>query len=134
MDVGTPSNFERLMAIFDDDHSKISAMITGAVATDEDIRSTMAGVHAATGMLVDPHTAAGILGAQSFTESEGNGDTTIVSLATAHPAKFGEIVVDACGVEPDLPPALARAMTLEKRSLLVEPDTEALRHYLLHHQ
>jgi len=133
MDVGNPSNFERLLTIFESDHARLSSLITGTVATDEQIRRTMSEVYSETGMLVDPHTAAGIHGAELFLETDGAGDADVVTLATAHPAKFREIVMEACGVDPEIPPALEIAMHREKHSVPVEPDTRALSDYLVKH-
>jgi threonine synthase len=133
MDVGDPSNFERLLAIFDSDHEAISTLVSGVVATDEQIRATMRRVFDETGMFVDPHTAAGIHGARTFLADEGAGDATIVTLSTAHPAKFVEIVEDVCGVRPDLPPALETAFHREKHSVPIAADGAALKQYLLDH-
>jgi threonine synthase len=131
MDVGDPSNFERLLAIFNSDHFAVSAMIGGVVVTDDQIRETMRSVYTDTGMLVDPHTAAGVRGAQVYLESEGAGDAKIVTLGTAHPAKFQEMVEETCGVVPEMPAALASAMAKEKHSIPIAPETAELRNYLL---
>ena len=85
------------------------------------------------GLLIDPHTAAGVFGAQSFLAEEGAGDATIVTLATAHPAKFVEVVEEACGVAPPLPGALATALERQKHSVPIAADGTALKQYLLEH-
>jgi threonine synthase len=54
-----------------------------------------------------------------------------VTLATAHAAKFVEVVRDAVGVTPDIPERLARLLTLPKVSVHVEPELDALRTVLL---
>ena len=133
MDVGDPSNFERLLAIFDADHDALSTLVSGVVATDEQIRTTMREVYEDRGLLIDPHTAAGVFGAQSFLAEEGAGDATIVTLATAHPAKFVEVVEEACGVTPPLPEALATALQRQKHSVPIAADGTALKQYLLEH-
>ena len=56
-----------------------------------------------------------------------------MTLATAHPAKFTEIVGKACGATPELPERLAVAMRKEKQSILIEPTDDALQAYLLGH-
>ncbi|MFH1157507.1 MAG: threonine synthase [Pseudomonadota bacterium] len=55
--------------------------------------------------ILDPHTAVGVGVAESY--QRGNPDSVIVSIATAHPAKFPEAVKKATGIEPELPPQLA---------------------------
>jgi threonine synthase len=131
MDVGDPSNFERLLAIFDSDHAALSTLVSGVAATDEQIRATMRQVYDEKGLFIDPHTAAGIYGAQSFLASEGAGDATIVTLSTAHPAKFVEVVEEVCGARPDLPAALETALHREKHSMPIAAESAALKHYLL---
>ena len=70
------------------------------VQTVETIRR----VHAATGMLVDPHTAVG-LGVVERIRASLHGP--VVTMATAHPAKFPDAVERATGIRPQLPPRLA---------------------------
>lgn len=133
MDVGRPSNFERLLAIFESDQSRFASMLTGTVATDDQIRRTMKSVYDENGILIDPHTAAGVFGVEQFLEMDGAGDADIVTLATAHPAKFRETVRESCGVEPELPQALETAMHKVKSSVVVDPRLDSLRRYLLEH-
>jgi threonine synthase len=131
MDVGAPSNFERLLAIFDNSHPAMASMITGVTATDAQIMETMRDVYAEHGVLLDPHTAAGVHGAQTFLAGEGAGDATIVTLATAHPAKFGEVVREACGVDPELPPQLAAVVDREKAAVPIAAEGAALKRFVL---
>jgi threonine synthase len=133
MDVGDPSNFERLLAIFEADHTALSTLVSGVVATDDQIRATMRRVYDERGLLIDPHTAAGVYGAETFLASEGAGDATIVTLSTAHPAKFVEVVEEVCGVRPELPEALETALHRQKHSVPIAADGAALKHYLLEH-
>lgn len=133
MDVGDPSNFERLLAIFEADHGALSALVSGVVATDDQIRMTMRQVYEDNGLFIGPHTAAGVFGAQSFLAEEGAGDATIVTLATAHPAKFVEVVEEACGATPPLPAALAAALQRQKHSVPIAAEGKALKRYLLEH-
>jgi len=131
MDVGDPSNFERLLAVFNADHDAMTTLVSGVVATDEQIRATMRRVYEEHGLFIDPHTAAGVFGAHSFLAGEGAGDATIVTLATAHPAKFVEIVEEVCGVAPPMPEALTTALARQKHSVPIAADSEALKQYLL---
>ena len=133
MDVGDPSNFERLLTIFEADHGALSTLVSGVVATDEQIRTTMRRVYEESGLLIDPHTAAGVFGAQSFLAEEGAGDANIVTLATAHPAKFVEVVQEATGVTPPLPEALATALQRQKHSVPIPADGTIFKQYLLEH-
>ncbi len=92
---------ERLRAEFD------SARVDDETA-GEVIRRTLD----RSGMLLDPHTAVGVAVAESL---EGDPSVPVVSLATAHPAKFPDAVEAATGVRPELPPHLADLFERDER-------------------
>jgi threonine synthase len=131
MDVGNPSNFERMLEIFDADHLDMRTIVTGTAVTDEEILKTMAIHYERSGVFLDPHTAAGVWATERYLEGEGAQDAEIITFATAHPAKFNEIVMKACSVTPPLPARLADAMSREKHSVTIEPTSEALGAYLM---
>jgi threonine synthase len=134
MDVGDPSNFERLQAIFDKSRDRMSGLIEGLFVTDDETFETIRGVHAETGMFLDPHTALGVCAARRFRASESAGDSQnepVITLATAHPGKFLEVVEEATGSRPPLPESLAGVLNLPKKSLVVENTGAALKAFLL---
>mgnify|MGYP000155972158 CR=1 FL=1 len=88
----TPAQHERLVAEFGGDR-----------LTDAETLEVMADVHASTGMVIDPHTAVGVGAARRLRRP----DETVVTLATAHPAKFPAAVEQAIGIRPELPEHLA---------------------------
>jgi threonine synthase len=98
--------------------------------SDEETRATLRRVHAEHGLLLDPHTAVGVLAAERFRDKDGF-DGQMIVLATAHPGKFPEIVREATGTQPELPPALAAVLELPKQSLPLEPQFEELKGLLL---
>lgn len=102
MDVGAPSNLERLEWLFSGD---VPALRRGARAFRADpgeARKTMRWAWNRYGVLLDPHTAVGVAVARRDLPSRGGGATTV--LATAHPAKFPEAVHRATGQTPSVPP------------------------------
>ncbi|MBM3561102.1 MAG: threonine synthase, partial [Alphaproteobacteria bacterium] len=135
MDIQVSSNFERLLfELAGRDGAAVAAAMTtfrrdgrlpvsaaqladartlfaGHRSDDEDTLVTMARVHAATGMLVDPHTATAI----SAAAASGAGEGPRIVLATAHPAKFPDAVEKATGVRPALPPHLADLFSRRER-------------------
>lgn len=131
MDVGDPSNFERMLEIFGADHQDMHAMIGGETATDDEILETMRRVHQVAGVFLDPHTAAGVCAAERYLAADGASDASVITLATAHPAKFPEVVERATGERPDLPPRLAEVMDRPKQAIPVEPCADALAEYLV---
>jgi len=132
MDVGDPSNFERLLAVFGGDWEEMSAVITGDTVTDAETLETIAKVEKASGVFLCPHTAVGYLASRRFLEAyRGSEIPQIISLGTAAPGKFTEIVEQATGKKPPVPEQLAGVMELEKKSTVVENSLEALKKYLL---
>ena len=131
MDVGDPSNFERLKALFSDGMMDINSLMSGVPVSDKLIAETMRSVWQEDGELVCPHTATGVYAARRRRDSDRGSNTTVVTLATAHAAKFIEVSREAVGVEPEIPERLARLMSLSKHSVRVSPNLDALRRELL---
>ncbi len=129
MDVGAPSNFERLRKIFDDRQLDIRDTLSGYRASDDEIVSTMQRWYRERGLVVCPHTAAGIHAVERFRADGFTG--TVVTLATAHPAKFLEVCESVLGMRPDIPARLARLLDLEKHTTAIEPELAPLRELLM---
>ena len=66
MDVGDPSNFDRILDLFDHKHEWITAHMQGFSYTDHEIREIIGKVYRKTGYLCDPHGATGYQAARSF--------------------------------------------------------------------
>jgi threonine synthase len=100
---------------------------SGAVSEAE-TTATIAATHAATGLIVDPHTAVGIAAARRAGAGAGDGDeaTPVVTLATAHPAKFPDAVGAACGVRPALPARFEGILQAPERSRRLPADLSAV--------
>ncbi len=148
MDVGNPSNFERLESIFEGSREAMHSILHEEVVSDAETVETIARIHRSTGIVLDPHTAVGYLAAERFLadggarralraqesrrgQPDGDRPIEIVTLATAHPGKFLEIVEEATGSRPALPAALAELKDRPKQSLLIESSVSALTKILL---
>ncbi|TFG62131.1 MAG: threonine synthase, partial [Spirochaetales bacterium] len=129
MDVGNPSNFERLSAIFRGDWKAMKGLISEEVVTDRDTLATIARYYREKQLFIDPHTAVGCLAAERFRDRSGI-DADIVTLSTAHPGKFLEVVEEATGIQPPLPPKLAEVLLLPKQAEIVGNTTGDLKDYL----
>jgi len=129
MDVGDPSNFERLLYLFHGRREEMGSLIRGVPISDAETRDTMQAVYRERGLLLDPHTAVGVQACRRVRTHLKRG-ARLISLATAHPGKFLEIVREATGVEPELPESLRAALTLPRRSVPLEPSLDALRSFL----
>lgn len=130
MDVGDPSNFERIQWLFGGELGRVRRHITGTRHDDEATRRTVARVFQRTGRILDPHTAVGYLGLQEALAGESRPATGIV-LATAHPAKFGDAIEPLIGEEVPLPERLAACLHHPRRSLPLAADAAALKELLL---
>jgi threonine synthase len=124
MDVGNPSNFVRILDLYDGNGAALRREIRGAAFDDDATRAAIGDVHARTGYVMDPHTAVGWLGLR---EVRGPG----VLLATAHPAKFREEVEPVTLAKIPLPPALAACLERESRAETIPADAALVRERLL---
>ena len=130
MDVGSPSNFERLAEIFGGDRDRMAEHIRGASVSDELTMETMRRVYEEHRLHIDPHTAVGCAAARTLLERD-SGSAPLIVLSTAHPAKFSETVRAATGSEPAMPERLSRCLSLPPRVHRIPADTAALSEYLL---
>lgn len=124
MDVGDPSNFERMMRLCGGDVKALQAEVRGFSATDDQIADAIAEIYEKYNYLSDPHSAVGYLATKAYGESG-------FYLSTAHAAKFGEVVEPAAGAAPQLPLSLAEAVKRERRATKMEADEAALAEFLL---
>ena len=131
MDVGNPSNFERLTTLFDNDHQKMNQLVQGESVSDQQTLQAISSVYERYGLLIDPHTAVAYAAAMRRSAATGCTDDHIMVLSTAHPAKFCETVEKATGTTPTLPPSLAEALGLPKRSTPIGNRPQELAEYLV---
>lgn len=127
MDVGAPSNFERLQHLVP--AAAFRELFWGTSVTDAETLATLRQVFDETGYLADPHTAVGLAAARLYRTSTGD-LTPMVVLATAHPAKFPEVVRNALSIEPVPPPRLAQLWHQPMQVAPLAPTPEALRAWL----
>jgi threonine synthase len=93
----------------------ISGVFAGYRCNDEQTLATMKDVYQQTGMLIDPHTAVGLSAARQSARVNYPKNQSIITLATAHPAKFPDAVRRATGQTPQLPEHLADLMSRPER-------------------
>jgi threonine synthase len=129
MDVGNPSNFERLLWLYDSDRDAIRRDISGCRFEDAEVRATIKRVYDRTGYLLDPHSAIGYLGilTQRAEGQRARVDQPGIFLATAHPAKFSEIVEPVIGRPIDKPAPLARALERPTRVMRLDATLDAVK-------
>jgi threonine synthase len=130
MDVGNPSNFARMADLFGNDLQAVRCTVWGCGFSDEETLRAMKSVHERFGYLADPHTAVGLLGFETF-RKQHNAPCQGVVLATAHPAKFADVVARATGVSPRLPGSLSASLSRPGLSLPISSSFDDLKQFLL---
>jgi threonine synthase len=134
MDVGNPSNFERLTEVFKGSWQGMASRIEGRVVSDERTLRTMRSIFEEHGLVVDPHTAVGCAAALDHLDARAahaSHQGPVIVLSTAHPAKFGATVREATGADPRMPERLARCLTLPKQARRLGPRLAELSAFLL---
>ena len=127
MDVGSPSNFERILNLYGHSHEAISKDISGYRFSDEEIQSAIKRVYEESDYLLDPHGACAYM---ALKESREAGETGIF-LATAHPAKFKETVENCIGKEIEIPKGLEAFTKQKKQSLPLPREFAAFKKALI---
>ena len=153
MDIQISSNFERLLfEAYGRDASAVRTAMEGLKqsgafeigdkamkairkefragrASEKQVAATIRETLAATGYLVDPHTATGVFVANKHMKA----NAPMVTLATAHPAKFPAAVKSACGIDPALPTWLADLMQREERFDVLDADLKTVETFIGDH-
>lgn len=150
MDIQVSSNFERLlfemlgrdatevsrlMEIFKYEKTyrvrpetleRINAVFSGMRCSNTETKEQIKKIYAASGEIIDPHTAIGFAAAEKF----GEQDVPSIVLATAHPAKFPIPVREATGITPSLPSRLSDLMTRRESFTVLPNSLDSIRYYI----
>jgi threonine synthase len=150
MDIQISSNFERLLfegagrdaravmrmmdslkqsggfALPVDAVAAIRRDFAAGTTNEAETRATISMTHQAAGYLLDPHTAVGV----NVARHQSHGVTPMITLATAHPAKFPAAVRDASGIDPALPAWLADLYSREERLSVLSNDQQAIEDFI----
>ena len=157
MDVGAPSNYERIKAMYT--LEDVRNMFASYWLDNDGIKTSISECNDKTGYTIDPHGAIAwkawdairnsdmeklISGQKNDWEKPGltpnvpswgnevlNKKAVGIILETAHPAKFGQIVKDATGREPVIPSRLAEIMELPDRAIPIENDYNLFKDWLI---
>ena len=128
MDVGNPSNFSRLLNLFEGDEEKFRNQVKGYFFSDAQTVEAMQSVYRR-GYTLDPHGAIGYLGLKQFLEIEN--DCQGIFLETAHPGKFQDVVEKAIRKKIKLPERLAIFQKGEKKTIPLTASFNSFKQFLL---
>lgn len=129
MDVGNPSNFARMLQLYDNDRNKMISDITGYSFSDQFTKLAMREVYKNSNYILDPHGAVGYLGLQRYLSEKENGIG--VFLETAHPAKFLEVVENTIDTQVDIPETLKAFIKRNKNVIQSSPDFNSFKEVLV---
>ena len=129
MDVGDPSNLARILHLYGDDLACLREDLTGRSVSDEETRLCIRRTYDDLGYTLDPHSAVGLVALEQ--ELKDRPGVTGVLLATAHPAKFAEVVEPVLEQSLPIPPQLACCLEGTRTVVPMEPEEGALRELLL---
>ena len=113
MDIGNPSNFARVLTLYNNDRDEVAKNITATETSDKETLETMSRVYKDNKYILDPHGAVSWNGLEQCEEDK---ITKKVVLETAHPAKFPETVKEAIGIEAEIPRILKDDLAKEGHS------------------
>lgn len=127
MDVGAPSNFVRILEIFDQKFVDLTEKLESVSIPDETTAATMREVYQKHGYILDPHGAVGFRALIDHLEQNSGGRG--IFLETAHPVKF-DSVNEIIGTQGDVPLAVKELFSKQKISIEIDNDYHTLKEIL----
>ena len=129
MDVGNPSNFVRILEIFNNQFPELKKRLSSFTITDQETRETLRRVYTDYNYLLDPHGAVGYLSLKRYLADHLSDQG--IFLETAHPVKFPDAVEKETGHSITLPESVRSIMDAEKKSTVIKPSYNSLKEFLL---
>lgn len=131
MDVGNPSNFMRILELYDHQVKKIRKDINGISFTDQQTKSAITEVYQKYDYILDPHSAVGYLGLKKYLRQNPNETRPGIFLQTAHPAKFLDLVQPLINKKVEIPQRLQKYLTKSKESIVLANKFADFKAFLL---
>jgi len=122
MDVGNPSNFIRIQAIYNNNFETLKSNLSSYSFTDEETKQALDEIYKTTQYIADPHGAVGYLGCKSYLET--NPQAHCVFLETAHPTKFLDVVKEVISTDILLPPQIKAVIDKQKVATAIKDYSE----------
>ena len=129
MDVGDPSNFERILEMFGNENNDLKNSLSSVSITDEATAETLLKIFEQTNYLLDPHGAVAYTALQKYLTN--NPTEKGVILETAHSVKFYDVIEPITNEPVPIPPTIATQLKLEKKSFKMEADGGKLKEWLM---
>ena len=131
MDVGNPSNFARMLYLYEESENALRDEIEGFSYSDSQTIETIRNVFEKEHYLLCPHTAVGYRASSEFRKIDQATSAALVTLATAHPVKFRDVIEKELEIEIPIPESLKDDLQREKKSILMGSSYEEFRSFLI---
>ena len=129
MDVGSPSNFIRILELFQHNYQNIASKISGYTVSDEMTKQTIAEVYKQFNYTLDPHGAVAYYALDQYLQQHSNQKGMF--LETAHPVKFSDTVQAMTGTQLAIPQSAQHLFAKEKKSIGMEASFASLKEWLM---
>lgn len=129
MDVGNPSNFARVLEVFDRSFNVLKEKVSSSSFTSQQTKEAIKTVFENSEYIMDPHGAVGYLALKQYLAQHS--DKAGLFLETAHPAKFADTVESAIGKQPEMPEGTEKLFSKEQSSTMLPANFRALKELLL---
>ena len=129
MDVGNPSNFVRILEIFESEFELLKGNLSSYTISDEETKETIASIYKKYDYVLDPHGAVGYLALEHYLK-EHPGQKGFF-LETAHPVKFPDAVELVIGGKIEVPKSVGHLLNKKKESVKMKADYQELKTYLM---
>lgn len=130
MDVGNPSNFTRMLDLYDNNLEAMCRDISGFICDETTTRRMIREIKQQSNYVIEPHSAVGFAALQQYREEMKDNFYGIV-LGTAHPAKFNEVVEQEIQQEIPLPEQLSKYIDKPTLSIKLGTDFQGFKDFLL---
>lgn len=130
MDVGNPSNFIRILEIFNNELPSLKNVVSSVSISDETTKATLQKVYEQSGYILDPHGAVGYYALEEYLKQKKNGDKGFI-LETAHPVKFPDVVEEIIGKKIPVPASAQHLLGLKKESVVIDASFNQLKDWLM---
>lgn len=132
MDVGNPSNFERINFLFNNNLGEIKNNIKSKSFSDEETKIKIKECYSKYNYILDPHGAVGLSALEYFIKDEK--ETAGIFLETAHPAKFKNVIDDTLNINLPIPKTLMNSINKKKKSEIISNNFEQFKEFLIYNK
>jgi threonine synthase len=129
MDVGNPSNFVRILELFDQEFQSLKNVMSSFSFSDEETKNILKEVYLNNNYLLDPHGAVGYAALKKYLDQNPNHKGMF--LETAHPVKFYDVVEPVIGAKVSIPVAVNDLLGLKKESIKMDAEYDLVKEFLL---